>query len=60
MAEQTNGIELNGSVNIGVVVTGSEKAKNDLGNIDNKVKKKRTVKIFVEVDVIGEKRIDQL
>lgn len=27
MAEQTNGIELNGSVNIGVVVTGSERQK---------------------------------
>ena len=59
MAEQTNGIELNGSVNIGVVVTGSEKAKNDLDNIDNQVKKKRTVKIGVEVDEKGQKRIDQ-
>lgn len=59
MAEQTNGIELNGSVNIGVVVTGSEKAKNDLDNIDNQVKKKRTVKIDVEVDEKGQKRIDQ-
>lgn len=59
MAEQTNGIELNGSVNIGVVVTGSEKAKSDLDNIDNQVKKKREVKINVEVDEKGQKRIDQ-
>lgn len=50
MAEQTNGIELNGSVNIGVVVTGSEKAKNDLNNIDKQIKKKRNINIDVNVN----------
>ena len=50
MAEHTDTINLSGSVNIGVVVTGSEKAKNDLNNIDNSVNKKRKVKIDVEVN----------
>lgn len=49
MAEQTNGIELNGSVNIGVVVTGSEKAKNDLDNIDNQVKKRELLKLVLKL-----------
>ena len=50
MAEHTDAINLSGSVNIGVVVTGSEKAKSDLNNIDNSVNKKRKVKIDVEVN----------
>ena len=50
MAEHTDAINLSGSVNIGVVVTGSGKAKNDLDNIDNSVNKKRKVKIDVEVN----------
>lgn len=50
MAEHTDAINLSGSVNIGVVVTGSEKAKSDLNNIDNSVNKKRKIKIDVEVN----------